>query len=67
MKLQVQFPGGYGSVNVDTTNGTCAVFEKLTATEAATALEAAAMGDEDERGWIAAEIGGEQCAIRRVW
>ncbi len=63
MKLQVQF-AGCKPLDVDTTNGTCAVFERLTATEASRALEEAAMGDEDERGWIAATIGGEECQVK---
>ena len=63
MKLQVVF-AGYEPVSVDTENGTCAVFERLTATEASSALEDAAMADEDETGWIAAEIGGEHCCLK---
>lgn len=65
MKLLVQFRG-YDPVTVDTENGTCAVFEKLTATEASRALEAAAMSDDGETGWIPATIGGEECQIQRA-
>lgn len=63
MKLQVQF-AGYSPVDVDTENGTCAVFERLTATEAATALESAIMGDEDDDGWVVDEAGGETFQVR---
>ncbi len=63
MKLQVQF-AGYDPLTVDTTDGTCAVFHALTATESSRALEEAAMGDADESGWIAATIGGESCQLR---
>ena len=65
MLIEIQF-AGYEPIQVNTENGTCGVFEKLTATEAAAALENAAMGDADENGWIAAQIGGEDCVIRCV-
>jgi len=65
MKMEVQF-GGYAPVTVDTTNGTCGVFERLTPSAAAAALETAAMGDADDDGWIAATIGGEECQLRET-
>lgn len=65
MKLEVQF-AGYAPVTVDTEYASCAIFEKLTATQAAEALEFATMGDADENGWIAANIGGEDCQVRVI-
>lgn len=64
MKLQVQF-AGYEPLDVDTENG-IAIFESVPIAEASRALEEAAMGDADESGWIAANIGGEECQIKPI-
>lgn len=71
MRLQIRFVADETTIHVDTTNGTCAVFDGLTATEAARALEEVGnlppdVSSGEPTNWHMARIGGEWCYVMKL-